>query len=118
MRPRQVRRWGVGMVLGAALTVGGVTQCSSPAHATPTQDAAFLFVLDSVGIQYASATKVITAGYAVCALRDQGMAELAVAETVYQQTGLDAFNAGFFVGAAEAAYCPEHLSTPQVSVRA
>lgn len=110
IRPRTLKRRLTLVGLGAVLAGASLTQCAPPAAATPVQDSAFLSALDSQGITYKSATAVITAGYAVCAMRDSGVPELGVAEFVYQETALSPYDAGFFTGAAEAAYCPEHSS--------
>lgn len=110
IRPRRLRRLLAATAVGGVLAAAGLAIAAPDANATPVQDSAFLSALDSQGITYKSATAVITAGYAVCAMRDAGVPELGVADYVYRETALSAYDAGFFTGAAEAAYCPWHAA--------
>jgi hypothetical protein len=102
---------GCGWLVVASLIVGGAAGLSAPAaHADSVTDMAFLRVIDAEGIGYTSASNVIAAAHEVCAHRDDGHAQVETVTWVFQLTDLDRDHAAFFVGAAEAAYCPHHLS--------
>lgn len=80
-----------------------------PAAAAPADEVAFLQVLDEQGITYASAGKVLAAGHAVCDYRDLGYDQSETVDAVWLNTDLDRAHSAFFVGLAEAAFCPHHL---------
>lgn len=107
MRPRALRRKillaGFGAVLAGAMLGTGVAKAD--AH-----DDAFIAALDEQGITASSATDLITNGHTVCEYRDHGYTEADTAAVVISETQLTAYDAGYFVGAAEAAYCPWHYS--------
>jgi hypothetical protein len=88
---------------------------ASTAHADPADaDAKYLAALSSRGITYASPEVMIAAGHVACTELDQGETPGQVAQDVMNNkdvltsSNLDAYHAGFFVGASIAAYCPEH----------
>lgn len=97
-----VRSVVTGLVL---LTVSVIT--ASYSHAD-TVDAAFLKALESKQISFASAQAAVVAGHQVCDALDGGRASSDVANDVMQQSGLDGYHAGFFVGVSIAAFCPRH----------
>ena len=85
------------------------------AHADPADtDAKFLAALDSRGITYASPEVMIAAGHVACTELDRGETPGTVAQDVMNNkdvltsSNLDAYHAGFFVGASIGAYCREH----------
>ena len=89
---------------------------ASTAHADPADaDAKFLAALSSHGITYASPEVMIGAGHVACTELDQGETPGLVAQDVMNNkdvltsSNMDAFDAGFFVGASIAAYCPKYV---------
>lgn len=103
-----VRSLGTGstlLVLAALLSVMAVTAPS--AHADNV-DSSFLNALQSKQITFASGQAAVIAGHQVCDALDGGRPSRDVANDVMQQSGLDGYHAGFFVGVAIAAFCPRH----------
>jgi hypothetical protein len=104
--PKPVRSILTGLVLVfAPLTV--TAHAAPPAHADAV-DSNFLNALKSKGITFASGQAAVIAGHQVCDGLDGGQASSDVANTVMQQSGLDGYHAGFFVGVSIAAFCPRH----------
>jgi hypothetical protein len=93
-------------VLAVAL-LGLVAVAIPTAHADAV-DNNFLNALQSKGITFASAQAAIQAGHQVCDELDQGKATQDSANDVMQQSSLDGYHAGFFVGVSVAAFCPRH----------
>lgn len=85
-----------------------------PASPLDDRDAAFVAALDAAGVGYLSAQTAVTAALAVCLLRDRG-AELGAARAAVGVTGWQPTSAGYFTGAATAAYCPDVQATPTAS---
>ena len=71
-------------------------------------DQAFLNALKAHGVEYDTPADAITAAFEVCAELDNGTTPTQAAQAVMAGTTLDPYHAGFFVGAAIAAYCPVH----------
>jgi Protein of unknown function (DUF732) len=92
----------------ALLSVAGV---STPTARADAIDNAFLNAVKSHGVNFASPQAAIIAGHEVCDELDGGKQESDVASTMMNNSNLDSYRAGFFVGAAVAAYCPRHRST-------
>ena len=78
-----------------------------PAHADAI-DNNFLGALSSRGINFASGQNAIVAGHEVCDELDQGRQATDVANDIMNQSNLDGYHAGFFVGVSIAAFCPRH----------
>jgi Protein of unknown function (DUF732) len=76
-------------------------------RADPIDDK-FLAALQSHGITYRSPEAAIAAGHLVCTELDQGQPKSQVAQDVIDQTDLDPYHAGYFVGASVGAYCPQY----------
>jgi hypothetical protein len=93
-------------VLAVAL-LGLVAAAIPTAHADAV-DTNFLSALKAKGITFASSEAAIVAGHQVCDELDQGKATQDVANDVMQQSSLDGYHAGFFVGVSVAAFCPRH----------
>ena len=93
-------------VLAVAL-LGLVAAAIPTAHADAV-DTNFVSALKSRGITFASAQAAVQAGHQVCDELDQGKATQDVANDVMQQSSLDGYHAGFFVGVSVAAFCPRH----------
>jgi hypothetical protein len=94
-----------GLALVLPLSVAAITVASANADAV---DASFLKALESKQISFASAQAAVVAGHQVCDALDGGRASSDVANDVMQQSGLDGYHAGFFVGVSIAAFCPRH----------
>ncbi|HZC91035.1 MAG TPA: DUF732 domain-containing protein [Mycobacterium sp.] len=93
-------------VLAVAL-LGLVAAAIPTAHADAV-DTNFVSALKSKGITFASSQAAVQAGHQVCDELDQGKATQDVANDVMQQSSLDGYHAGFFVGVSVAAFCPRH----------
>jgi len=103
---RHVRSLLAGLaVLVALLSLVGVT--APIAHADAV-DGNFINALGSRGITFASTQTAIVAAHEVCDELDSGRASSDVANDVMQQSSLDGYHAGFFVGVSIAAFCPRH----------
>ena len=94
-----------GLVLVSPLSVVAVTAPGAHADAV---DSNFLNALQSRGITFASGQAAVAAGHQVCDALDDGGVSSDVAKDVMQQSGLDGYHAGFFVGVSVAAFCPRH----------
>ena len=103
--PSAVRSLTAGVVLVVVL-LGLVGVAVPTAHAEAVDD--FLNVLGSRGITFASGQSAIIAAREVCDELDSGRASSDVANDVMQQSSLDGYHAGFFVGVSIAAFCPRH----------
>jgi hypothetical protein len=100
-----VRSVVTGLVLVLPL---GVMAITAPAAHADAVDASFLNALQSKQINFASGQAAVIAGHQVCDALDSGRAASDVANDVMQQSGLDGYHAGFFVGVSIAAFCPRH----------
>ena len=92
----------------ALLSLVGV--CAPTAHADAV-DSNFVNALNSKGITFASPQAAIVAAHEVCDELDSGRASSDVANDVMQQSSLDGYHAGFFVGVSIAAFCPRHAGS-------
>jgi Protein of unknown function (DUF732) len=88
---------------GAALATG----LAAPAYADETDDI-FISVLDEEGIPYTSASDAILVANGVCVFLSEGNTLADATVEVMNESGLGVEQSGFFVGAATAAYCPDH----------
>ena len=79
------------------------------AHADAADDA-FLGALTSKGIHFSSPDKALIAGHEVCDELGNGKSPTQVASTVQSNSNMDGYHAGFLVGAAIRAYCPQYAS--------
>lgn len=104
--PKPVRSILTGVVLAFAALIGMAIPAPS-AHADAV-DSSFLNALKAKGITFASGQAAVIAGHQVCDALDGGRASSDVANDVMQQSGLDGYHAGFFVGVSIAAFCPRH----------
>jgi hypothetical protein len=107
--PRSVRSLSAGLVLVVAL-LSLAEVAIPPAHADAV-DIAFLEAIKLKGINFASPQAAIVAGHEVCDELDQGRQKSDVASEVMNNSQLDGYRAGFFVGASVAAYCPRYRSS-------
>ena len=104
--PKPVRSILTGVVLVFAALSG--TAVAAPSAHADAVDNSFLNALKSKGVTFASAQAAVIAGHQVCDALDGGQASSDVANSVMQQSGLDGYHAGFFVGVSVAAFCPRH----------
>ena len=98
--------WAALLLLVAAL---GPLTAAPIAHADLNDDK-FLAALIGKGIHFGSPDKAIIAGHEVCDELGNGKQASQVASTVQGNSGMDGYHAGFFVGAAISAYCPQYAS--------
>jgi len=92
------------MGFGAVLAGTGIGWGLGAARAD-TMDDVFTRVIDQRGITHGSRADLIAAGHAVCDYQDQGHTAVQTALWVQSNSGLTPYDSGFFVGAAEAAFC-------------
>jgi Protein of unknown function (DUF732) len=94
---------------GLVLAIGLAGPLAAPAHADAVDDT-FLRALSAKGIKFEAPAKALIAGHEVCDELDNGKSVAQVVSAVQGNTNLDGYHAGYFVGAAIRAYCPEHAS--------
>jgi hypothetical protein len=107
---RPLRSLLAGLVLAIAL-FGVVAQTAASAHAdagSGSTSSNFLGALTAKGITFGSGQAAIAAAHQVCDELGQGKQASDVANEVMTQSTLDAYHAGFFVGASIAALCPRY----------
>ncbi|GAB2549192.1 DUF732 domain-containing protein [Nocardia heshunensis] len=80
---------------------------TAPAPAISEKDQTFLMTLDSENIRYTD-TDALKLARSVCTVLDQGLNLNGAVQVVSYDGHYDMESAGFFAGAAVAAYCPEH----------
>lgn len=83
------------------------TVLAAPAYAQDIDDI-FIGVLDDEGIPYTSPRDAIAVANAVCSYMADGNSLVDATYQVMDESGLNASDSGFFVGAAAAAYCPDY----------
>ena len=105
--PKPVRSILTGLVLVVRFAQRAWQSAAPSAHADAV-DASFLNALKAKGVTFASGQAAVIAGHQVCDALDGGRASSDVANDVMQQSGLDGYHAGFFVGVSIAAFCPRH----------
>lgn len=104
--PSPVRSRTAGLALSVVLlSLSGVAAPTARADAV---DSNFVNALNSRSISFASPQAAIVAAHEVCDELDSGRASSDVANDVMQQSSLDGYHAGFFVGVSIAAFCPRH----------
>jgi Protein of unknown function (DUF732) len=97
--------------LALVLAPLGVMAIATPSARADAVDTNFLNALQSKGITFASGQAAVIAGHQVCDGLDGGQASSDVANSIMQQSGLDGYHAGFFVGVSIAAFCPRHAGS-------
>jgi hypothetical protein len=91
-----------------ALALLGPVAIAAPTAHADAVDSNFVNALNSRGITFASPQAAVVAAHEVCDELDSGRASSDVANDVMQQSSLDGYHAGFFVGVSIAAFCPRH----------
>ncbi len=89
--------------------------CAAPAAADQT-DNAFVAALQKRGIVFSSDSAAVAAARNVCAGLDKGQTPAGLTLSLAKTTVLSARDAGYFIGASVASYCPEHRSDAGISV--
>ena len=78
------------------------------AHADDSRDDAFLAALNAKGIKFGSPQAAVVAAHEVCDELGLGRSKQDVATEVMQNSNLDGYHAGYFVGVSIRAYCPQY----------
>jgi len=104
-----VRSLLAGFVVSIALL--SIVAVAAPTARADAVDGNFVNALNSKGITFASQQAAIVAAHEVCDELDSGRASSDVANDVMQQSSLDGYHAGFFVGVSIAAFCPRHAGS-------
>lgn len=91
---------GAGVVV--ALVIGAV------ATSGPSDDEKFINRLNEGGVHYNSEKKAIAGAHAACDYLDKGYSVDQATESIVTGTTINAYNAGYVVGAAIYAYCPKY----------
>ena len=104
--PSPVRWRTAGLVLTVVLL--GLSGLLAPTARADAVDNNYLNALESKGITFASKQAAVVAAHQVCDELDSGRDKADVASYVMQQSSLDGYHAGFFVGVSVAAFCPRH----------
>ena len=90
-----------------AVTSCGLVVAAAPrVHADDTDDA-FLDALKAKGIEFTAPQDAIVAAHEVCNQLGRGQPNGDVAAEVMRSAKLSPLQAGYFVGASVAAYCPK-----------
>ncbi len=101
LRPRVAKpAWAIALLFFAI--------AAAPSAHAESSDVPFLTALASKGITFASPQSAITAAHEVCDELGLGRAKSDVANEVMQNSNLDGYHAGYFVGASVAAYCSKY----------
>jgi hypothetical protein len=102
----------------AALLSAAALLFGAPASADPTDDA-FVAALQNYGIAVNDPDTTIAHGHAVCAGLDRGQDTSILALKLIKDTDLNVSSskqAGFFIGASVASYCPQYRGSVDPSV--
>lgn len=94
----------------AVLLSAAALLSAAPASADPTDDA-FVAALENYGIDVNDPDTAIAHGRAICAGLDKGQDTSFLALKLMKDTALNLSSsrqAGFFIGASVAAYCPQY----------
>jgi Protein of unknown function (DUF732) len=104
--PSAVRTLLGGPVLVVAVV--GLAGLATPNARADAVDDKFLAALRSHGVTVDSTQRAIVAGHEVCDELDLGRQKPDVAAEVMQNSNLDSYKAGYFVGVSIAAFCPRN----------
>lgn len=113
-KPSPVPRIGglVGLLLTLTACGGGTfTPVAAPTvpvpEPLPVSERVYIDTLDAGQIAYSSETAIIETGWRTCDYLDAG-GSMFEATTIYAEAGYSSYDAGYLVGAAAGALCPEH----------
>jgi Protein of unknown function (DUF732) len=90
----------------AVVALLGLLGVAAPTARADAVDDKFLAALRAKGINVDSPQRAIIAGHEVCDELDLGRQKPDVAAEVMQNSNLDSYKAGYFVGVSVAAFCP------------
>jgi hypothetical protein len=90
------------------VAVFGLAGLATPTARADAVDDKFLAALKSHGVTVQSPQAAIVAGHEVCDELDLGRHQPDVAAEVMQNSNLDSYKAGYFVGVSIAAFCPRN----------
>ncbi|GKU55999.1 hypothetical protein NJB14197_18660 [Mycobacterium montefiorense] len=109
--PRYVSS-GTRIVVAMAVSLGVLGAGLAPAARADANDDKFIQLLVSDGITHESVPAAIGAARKVCEYLSQGMTPNEVVTDVMNSSSLPDYDAGYFVGAAIRAYCPQYMPPP------
>ncbi|MCV7426594.1 DUF732 domain-containing protein [Mycobacterium montefiorense] len=95
-----------------AVSLGVLGAGLAPAAHADANDDKFIQLLVSDGITHESVPAAIGAARKVCEYLSQGMTPNEVVTDVMNSSSLPDYDAGYFVGAAIRAYCPQYMPPP------
>uniref|UniRef100_UPI003899C910 DUF732 domain-containing protein n=1 Tax=Mycobacterium sp. HUMS_1102779 TaxID=3383487 RepID=UPI003899C910 len=82
----------------------------APTARADANDDAFLDALQAKNIHYPSPEAALSGAHEVCNELQRGASPSQVASAVMDNSPLDGYHAGYFVGASMRAYCPQYIS--------
>lgn len=104
---------GTRLVAAMAVSLGVLGAGLAPAAHADANDDKFIQLLISDGITHDSVPAAIAAARKVCEYLAQGMTPNEVVIDVENSSSLPDYDAGYFVGAAIRAYCPQYKPPPE-----
>ena len=96
---------------GIAAIATGLCQAAlagAPTASASSVDDLFINAITAQGIEPPSSKEAISTAHNVCAMLDDGSGLADTIDAVAEYTGLEAFDAGYFVGVSVGVYCPEY----------
>jgi len=100
--PHLLRHAAIATGLCHAALAGAATASAS------SVDDLFINAITAQGIEPPSSKEAISTAHNVCAMLDDGSGLADTIDAVAEYTGLEAFDAGYFVGVSVGVYCPEY----------
>jgi len=94
--------------LALAIALLSFAATAAPNAHAESHDDTFLAALTSKGIKFGSPQSAIIAAHEVCDELGLGKPKSEVANELMQNSNLDGYHAGYFVGTSVAAYCPKY----------
>ncbi|CQD07778.1 hypothetical protein BN1232_01386 [Mycobacterium lentiflavum] len=104
---------GTRLVVAMAVSLGVLGAGVAPAAHADANDDKFVQLLIADGITHESVPAAIAAARKVCEYLAQGMTPNEVVIDVMNSSSLPDYDAGYFVGAAIRAYCPQYKPPPE-----
>jgi hypothetical protein len=104
---------GTRLVVAMAVSLGVLGAGVAPAAHADANDDKFIQLLISDGITHDSVPAAIAAARKVCQYLAEGMSPNEVVIDVMNSSSLPDYDAGYFVGAAIRAYCPQYKPPPE-----
>jgi hypothetical protein len=104
---------GTRLVVATAVSLGVLGAGVAPAAHADANDDKFIQLLISDGITHESVPAAIGAARKVCQYLAEGMSPNEVVIDVMNSSSLPDYDAGYFVGAAIRAYCPQYKPPPE-----